>query len=111
MNESRSWFRLGLFGIAVAYIYGAILGGAELAWQGLLKHRLPDWEWWQYALAPLAIGLVAAGLEVLGEYLNNSFTLQSPVPYKWRRYLGGITLVLFLILLVLGPALYTIRKG
>lgn len=111
MTENRSLFRLGAFGIAFAYVYGAVLGALALAWEGLLKHRLPDWEWWQYALAPLGIGFTAAILELIGEYLANGFALKNPVTEKWWQYLAGVTLVLFMVILTLGPAFYKIRNG
>ena len=111
MAENRSLLRLASVGVGIAYLYGLVLVALGLAWDELFRHRLPDWTWWEYALAPLLVGVVGAGLELLGEYFSNGFALRRPAPAMWKRYLGGVMLMLFMVLVVIGPAFYKIRNG
>jgi hypothetical protein len=111
MTAPRTLLALGFFGVCVAYVYGLVLGAIALVWDWLFVHRLPDWTWWQFALAPLVIGVVAAGLELGGEYLGNGFAIGKEAPSKWKQSMGAVVLFVFLVVITLGPAFYKIKNG
>src|SRR5437899_1350022 len=111
VNEPRTLFRLALFGVCIAYLYGLVVGVLALVWDWLFAHRLPDWTWWQFALAPLGIGVVAVALELGGEYLGYGFSTGRPAPSKWKQSVGAVVLFVFLVVLTIGPAFYKIKNG
>ena len=96
-------------GIAFAYGYGALLGALTLAWFWMTRRDIPQLTWWQYLLAPLAIGLGALMLEALGMFLSNGFSMK-PVNSAPRRTAGNVALVVAVLLLVLGWPIYQMSQ-
>jgi len=92
--------RIGM-GIAFVYGYGALLGAFTFAWSWITDGGLPQLRWWQFLLAPLAIGLVALVLEAVGIFLSNGFSLER-VESASRLTAGKVALVAVMLLLVLG---------
>ena len=111
MIEPGKGISYELFIVGLIYVYGLILGTLWLGWQWFAHGKLPNWVWWQFLLAPLAIGAIAAGLEKLGEYLANGLTFSKAVQSKWRKNLGLFILVVLMAALVLVPAFYQISQG
>ncbi len=108
MTESRTLIRCGLFVVGLVYLYGLVLGALWLGWQWFVNDNLPKWNWWQFLLAPLAIGAIAAALEKFGEFLANGFTFSKETQPRWKKNLALLILFIFLAALVLGPAFYQI---
>ena len=106
-NPARMLVRV----ITAAYVYGAILGALSLAWNALLGKGVPNWAWWQFLVAPLAIGLVAITLEGIGRLLQRVFATEGGRSPGWKRWLGRVTLFVVLAALVIGPALYSISHS
>ncbi len=86
-------------------MYGVVLAVIALAWDLLTVTpiRLPEMEWWQYLLAPFGIGLVAFALEWVGTQLTKGDDVAHPL---WKRLPKLLVMFLFLIALILGPAIY-----
>ena len=108
MNRLRSGLRRASFIICLAYAYGAILGVIGLVWEWMFQPVLPSWKWWQFLLAPLAIGLIALALEGVGQLIRKSFGTDNANAPKWKRNLGLLVIFVLMTALVLGPAFYRI---
>ena len=110
-HNAQMFTRSGLFIVGLIYLYGLVLGALGLGWQWMVHDKFPNWNWWQFLLAPFAIGTIAASLEKSGEYLVNGFSFYKKEQPKWKRKLGLFFLFLVMTALVLGPAFYQIRHG
>jgi hypothetical protein len=81
--------------LATCYLIGLIAGAFLIVPIYLFKGHWPEWTWWQYLLAPLALGL----LQLVGEWL-----LHRPAA-KFAAWHGPISQwkkAMFLVLLVVG---------
>jgi hypothetical protein len=95
--------------IAVAYAYGFLLGCLSLLWSWASGRSSPQLEWWQYLLAPFALGLAAFILEATGTFLTNGFTFGQTASAA-RISAGRIVLVVLLVLLLMGWPVYQITQ-
>ena len=105
MNHPLSIGQRVFFTVGLVYIYGIILGAVAFSWDWLTGHHLPVMEWWQYLLAPFGIGLGAFALEWVGTQITKGDDVAHPLRKRVPRLL---VVFLFLIVLMLGPALYKI---
>ena len=98
-------------GMAVAFIYGygALLGAFSLVWSWIAGRDISQLTWWQYLLAPLAIGLSALVLEALGTFLSNGFSIEPA--NSARRTAGSVALVVVVLLLVIGWPIYHMSQS
>ena len=101
----RSALSAGAVIAGLAYFYGLILGGLSLAWQVLFREGLPTLAWWQWLLAPLALGVVAMGAEALIEKAQTATGFGAEGQTRSKRALHLLLLFCILTALILGPAL------
>jgi hypothetical protein len=97
---------LGTF-VGILYAYGVFLGVIGVAWSWLGDRSLPQLLWWQYLLAPFAIGAVAFALEGLGTFCASGFTF-GYTESKVRMAAGKTSMVVLLVALLLGWPMYRI---
>ena len=95
--------------VAVAYAYGAMLGCLSLLWSWAVGRGMPQLEWWQYLLAPFAMGAAAFVLEAAGTFLANGFT-SGQAASSARLTAGKVALVALLVLLLVGWPMYQIAQ-
>ena len=95
--------------VAVAYAYGLLLGCFSLLWSWAFGRGTPQLEWWQYLLAPFAIGGAAFVLEAAGTFLTNGFTFGETASAV-RLTAGKVALVVLLALLLVGWPMYLISQ-
>jgi hypothetical protein len=95
--------------VAVAYAYGAVLGCLSLLWSRAVGRGMPQLEWWQYLLAPLAIGAVAFVLEAVGSFIANGFT-SGQTASSARLTAGKVALIALLVLLLVGWPMFQIAQ-
>jgi hypothetical protein len=100
-----------LFIVAFLYTLGAIYGGINLLFKLPFRPTLPNWEWWQYLLAPLGIGVIAVVFEGLFDLVLRPFGINQPGTPKWRQSLGVLVLLLLMALMIIGSAFYQIAHG
>lgn len=82
---------------AFVYFYGLVLGALYLL-QAWAFGKLPHWPWWQFALAPFALGAVAIAVEwLVGLLPKRSPSWHSSIP-QWKKAL----FLVFLVLAVVG---------
>lgn len=93
--------------IGILYAYGAFLGAIGLAWSWLGDRGVPQLLWWQYLLAPFAIGAAAFALEGIGTFCADGFTF-GYTESKARLVAGKVALVVLLLALLLGWPMYRI---
>ena len=93
--------------VGILYAYGAFLGVIGVAWSWLGDRSVPQLLWWQYLLAPFAIGAVAFALEGLGTYCAGGFTF-GHTESKVRLAAGKAAIVVLLVTLLLGWPMYRI---
>ena len=106
----RSTARFGGYLLCLTYFYGLILGGLSLAWQVLFRSGLPELSWWQWLLAPLAIGATAMGGEWLVQKLRESTGFGEYGKSKSKRLLHLGILFVVLAVLIIGPAVYNVAN-
>ena len=95
--------------VAVAYAYGLVLGCLSLLWSWAVGRGMPQLEWWQYLLAPFAMGAAAFVLEAAGTFLANGFT-SGQAASSARLTAGKVALVALLVLLLVGWPMYQIAQ-
>lgn len=95
--------------VAVAYGYGLLLGSLSLLWSWAVGRGTPQLEWWQYLLAPFAIGAAAFVLEAVATFLMNGFVVV-PSASASRLAAGKVALVVLLVLLLVGWPMYQISQ-
>ena len=95
--------------VAVAYGYGLLLGSFSLLWSWAVGRGAPQLEWWQYLLAPLAIGAAAFVLEAVAIFLLNGFAFV-PAASASRLAAGKVALVVLFVLLLVGWPMYQISR-
>ena len=80
MASATTYLKAAGVTVAFAYVLGLCTAGVFLAilW-GVGK--LPPWQWWEFALAPLWVGLIA----IVGSWLFGPFVA------KGRRWNAGIS--------------------
>jgi hypothetical protein len=93
--------------VGIVYVYGAILGIIGFAWSWFSDYDLPRLEWWQFVLAPLAIGVVALAVEALGTFVASGFTF-GHTESRSRLMAGKVAFVLLLLALLVGLPMYQI---
>ena len=71
-----------ILGVALLYVYGAVVGGLLFVSDVEPHRNLPDLSWWQYALAPLALGLGYVLLEALVTRIGDADRVTDPL---WKR--------------------------
>jgi hypothetical protein len=108
--SSRPVLKLGGYLTGLAYFYGLILGGISLAWQVLFRDGLPSLSWWQWLLAPLAIGGAAMCGEWLVQKVQDTTGFGNYGQSKSKRVLHLLILFVFLSALIIGPALYKAKN-
>lgn len=91
------------------YLYGAILEIAGLGWSWLVGREIPHYTWWQFLLAPFAIGAIAAALEGLGTFVSGGFTFDQ-TESKVRLSFGKVAFVVLLLLLLIGVPIYHVSQ-
>jgi hypothetical protein len=96
--------------VALAYFYGAILGVFALAWDIVFRDGPPKWAWWQFLLAPLAIGFFAMGGEWIVEKVQSSTGFGQSGVSPSRHALHLVILFVVLALLIIGPAMYKVAR-
>lgn len=96
--------------VVLAYGYGLILGALSLAWHAAFRGGLPALAWWQWALAPLALGVVALTVEWLLSHIQNATGFGAAGERGLKRALHLGLLLLLLSAIILGPALYNIAS-
>ena len=84
--------------IAFVYFYGLVLGALYLvpAW---LSEKLPQWAWWQFVLAPFALGSAALAIEWV-------FEPPSSRSAKWYLSIPQWKKAVFLLFLLFIAAMY-----
>jgi hypothetical protein len=95
--------------VVVAYGYGLLLGCLSLLWSWAVNRGTPQLEWWQYLLAPFAVGAAAFALEMAATFLTNGFAFV-PSASSSRLTAGKIALVVMLVLLLVAWPLYQISQ-
>lgn len=84
-----------LITLVVCYVYGLI---GVVVWFGMISlivGHLPRWPWWQFALAPLMLGLLELAAErFLGPSIRRFHAWHGGIP-QWQK-------AVFLVLLLLG---------
>lgn len=88
--------------LALTYFYGLVLGALYMLHSWAFG-RVPQWTWWQFALAPFALGSAALAIELVFEPL----TKQSA---KWHLSIPQWKKALFLVILLLIAALYAFQN-
>jgi hypothetical protein len=94
----------------LAYFYGLLLGGFTLVWQVLFRDGLPSLAWWQWLLAPLAIGCAAMGAEWLFEKLQSTTGFGIYGENRVKRALHLLILFVVLAGLIIAPAIYKVAS-
>jgi len=110
MMTSRNLGPALLIYAITAYGYGLVLGSFALAWDWLVRNRVPSLEWWQYILAPFAIGLIALLLEAAGTSVGRMFGEGEDGQPKWKHAAALIVMFLLMAALMLGPAFYQLSS-
>ena len=100
--------RIGMLIVGI-YVYGATLEIAGLGWAWLESRNPPQYQWWEYLLAPFAIGAIAAVLEGLGTFFADGFTFDK-TESKVRLAAGKVALVVLLLVLLIGIPMYHISQ-
>ena len=93
--------------IGILYAYGVIFGVIGVVWSWLGDRSVSQLLWWQYLLAPFAIGAVAFALECLGTFCAGGFTFGT-TESKARLMAGKVAIVILLVTLLLGWPMYRI---
>lgn len=106
MIASRNLGTALLIYAAMAYGYGLVIGSFVLAWDWLVRDRVPSLEWWQYIFAPFAIGLIALMLEAAGTSVGRTFGEGKSGQPKWKHAAALIVMFLLMAALMLGLAFY-----
>lgn len=110
MMTSRDFGPALLIYAVMAYGYGLVLGAFALAWDWFVRDQVPSLEWWQYILAPLAIGLVALFLEAAGTSVGRIFGEGDSSQPKWKHAAALIVMFLLMAALMLGPTFYQLSS-
>lgn len=95
--------------VAVAYGYGLLLGSLSLLWSWTVGRGAPQLVWWQYLLAPLAIGAAAFVLEAVATFFMNGFAFEKSASAS-RLAAGKVAFVVLLVLLLVGWPMYQISQ-
>ena len=90
----------------LAYVYGLVIGGLSMAVQLLSREALPGMTWWQWILAPLALGDAAMGGELLVQTLQNRTGLGDYGHSRSKRLIHLALLFALLAAFAAGTALY-----
>ena len=106
----RPKLKIGSYLVGLAYFYGLILGGFSLAWQVLFRDGLPSMTWWQWILAPLAIGIAAMGGEWIVQKLQDSTGFGEYGESESKRVIHLVILFVVLAALIIGPAIYQVTN-
>ena len=93
--------------IGILYTYGVCLGVIGIARYWLWDHGVPQLQWWQYLLAPFAIGAVAFALKGMGTFCAGGFSF-GHTESKARLVAGKVAMVVLLVTLLLGWSMYRI---
>jgi hypothetical protein len=108
--SSHPKLKLGGYLVGLAYFYGLILGGFSLAWQVVFRDGLPSMTWWQWIVAPLAVGSAAMGAEWLVQKLQDSTGFGEYGESKSNRIIHLAILFAVLAALIIGPAVYKVTN-
>ena len=86
--------------IVVMYIYGAFLAIIYLVPTWALRQSWPDWPWWLYLIAPIALGIVALLVEWAFSPIPKWLEWGNKDAPQWKRaasfslvFFGGIGLI------------------
>ena len=95
--------------VGMVYAYGAFLGAFGLVWSWFWDRGTPQLQWWQFLLAPFAIGAAALALEGLGSFCGRGFTFGHTE--SWARLATGkIAIVVLILALLVGWPMYQISQ-
>ena len=64
--------------VGAVYLTGLIVGVFALGLPWLISGRLPEWDWWEYALAPLGIGLLGLLIEGVARMVGKALGISRP---------------------------------
>lgn len=110
MMTSRNLGPALLIYAIMAYGYGIVLSCFALAWDWLVRDRVPSLEWWQYILAPFAVGLTALLLEAAGTAVARMFGEGESDQPKWKHAAALFAMFLLMATLTLGPVFYQLSS-
>jgi hypothetical protein len=96
--------------VALAYVCGLVLGGMGLAWEVMFRGGWPSLNWWQWVLAPLAIGVVAMSAEAVFEVLRRATGFGAPDQSRGKRLAHLLILFAILATVIIGPAMYKVAN-
>lgn len=96
--------------IGILYAYGVFLGVIGVAWSWFGDRSLLQLLWWQYLLAPFAIGAVAFAVEGLGTFCAGGFTV-GHTESQVRLAAGKAAIVVLLVTLLFGLPMYRIAHS
>jgi hypothetical protein len=86
--------------IGVLYAFGAFVAVTGLGWSWLVGRDIPLYSWWQWLLAPLAIGAAALAIEGLGTFVLGGFTFDQ-TESKARLVAGKVAFIVLLLVLLI----------
>ena len=105
LGSIPTWLKLA--GAAAVFLsaYGVVVGVFHDGFRYIWKLGIAGgWSWWQYALAVPLLGLIALGLEAIGEFLFISLKGWSGRSQPmWRRAIAFVVVVTVGMALLIGP--------
>ena len=104
----RSAITSALAVLGFAYAYGLLLGALSLVYEVVFRNGAPHMPWWQWLLAPFAIGAFAMGGEWLFQKLQDKTGFGVAGESRAKHAIHLVVLFLVLALLIVGPALYKV---
>jgi hypothetical protein len=100
-------FATSVFGLLYIYGLALLVLGLGIQW---LFHGLPNWTWWQFGFAPVALGIAAMVAEGLFLAIAKLFAFNRPDLPKWRDRVNLALVFVLSAALIIGPALYNIGR-
>ncbi len=95
--------------LAFTYAFGTVLGVIGFVMSAFGNRGHYDLQWWEFLLAPFAIGGAALMAEAIGTFCASGFNFghtASPT----RQLAGKITIIALLIALVIGWPMYKLSR-
>jgi len=106
--NSRAVLSSGAVFLGLAYFYGLILGAFSLGWEVLFRGGWPSLAWWQWVLAPLAIGTFAMCAEAIVEKIQQATGFGAAGQSRAKRMIHLVVLFVVLAAVIVGSAMYTV---
>lgn len=92
--------------LGLMYLYGLVLLAFGLGWELLFGKGLPDWSWWQYLAAPMAIGFGMWALEFVGDAVFSGLDIDKPGQPEWQRFIKILGLILLVVAILMTLMIY-----